>query len=69
MPKAKSKCEVERAISCGHPPYIQYFVLFDAPKEQRPKSANLAVYLQGGDLDLRFSFLIKEEMCKCLYAC
>ena len=70
MPKAKLKCEVERAISRGQcPPYIQYFVSFDAPKEKRLKPAILRVKLQGDDLDLRFSFSIMEEMCKCLYAC
>ena len=70
MPKAKSKWEVERAISRGQcPPYIQYIVSFDAPKEHRLKPANLRVKLQGDDLDLKFSCPIMEEKCECLYAC
>ena len=70
LPKAKSKSEIEEAVSSGRsPPCILYKILYTSPEEQRVKPALLTVALCGDHLELRFNCRIMEEMRECVSVC
>ena len=65
-PSQKSKDEVEQDVIRGRfPPCILYQIIYSSPQEKRIRPA-LKVDLNGADVPLSFSCLIKEEMCECM---